>query len=377
MELNNHPDVPEKNEKVIMVWWISMKVIDIHHAKQVVVFCPGFPESKWYNEEIIAYIAQRYNVSCVYPQYAGTRESEGEFLQHNPGDDIQKVMQGIKWGKVITNSDAYITLVGSSFGWWVALSLSRNDMVDKVIALSPLTPNNATVDWEWLYTFLKEQRPEYKIDVQGYEKLTQGKLMNLPAKYPEGKVTIWAVQGDPEINFAELTKESLNKSAHILDQITLGETEKKHLSRSVLNRASTPTKEHIFKSLDTINERIHFIDLFVESVFEKKSKDEVSGILSHGSWLFKEGNPRDFDFILVLNEIKKEDIDLLKHIKEKFFAQWINDLDITLLYKDKLEAGWIENFNLSTHGSYYAEILGTAKTLYWQNPFTADAKKKN
>lgn len=375
--MKEHLELSQSNEEIIKISGINMKVISVSWSRQTILFCPWFPESNWFNDQIIRYISDTYKVSCVYPQYSGTRESDWDFLATNPAEDIKKVIQCIRTGKILDNKQSHITVIWSSFGWWIALSLSWDENIWKIIALSPLTNASGTVDRNGLHEYITNSRSkDYRLNQEGYSKLSAWTLFRVPDKYPEGKVSIWAVKWDEEIDFDRLSTESLKKNANLIEDIILPEWEKKHLSWSVINRSKEESKNQIFKSLETINERINFTELFTDAVFETKKEEDVFGILSHWSRIFNYGQPRDFDFILVLNKIQPNDLDTLNNIKNKFLEQWIDNLDITLIYKDKLDIWWFENFNLSTHWNYYSEIIANAKTLYWKNPFTVDSKKK-
>ncbi|MFA6256241.1 MAG: alpha/beta hydrolase [Candidatus Absconditabacterales bacterium] len=255
MGLKEKTDFPKGVEREIKLDGINLKIVEMENAKQVVIFCPGLPESSGYNDGIIKYISNEYNISCIYPQYKGTWQSDGVFLNESPSKDIESIIQNIRGGKIIKNSNTPITLIGSSFGGGIALSLSWNNDISKIIALSPLTVNSNNVDRDGLFQYIKNQRPEYRVDDKGYERLKSGKLIKIPNKYPEGKVVIGAISGDPEINYKELSRESIRKSATFLENITLEKNEKKHLSWSVLNRSDKSIKDAIFKSLDIPNNR--------------------------------------------------------------------------------------------------------------------------
>lgn len=377
MPIKEQLELSQSNERIIKISWINMKVVTIPWSKQTIIFCPWFPESSWFNDQIIEYISNTYKVSCVYPQYSGTRESDWNFLAIDPAEDIKKVIQYIRTGKIWDDKQTHITVIWSSFGWGIALSLSRNEDIWRIIALSPLTNTSGSVDRKWLEGYINNNRSkDYRLDKEGYLKLSTGILFKIPEKYPEGKVLIWAVKWDEEIDFDRLSTESIKKNANLMEEIVLPEWEKKHLSWSVINRAKEEAKKQVFKSLDIINERINFTELFINAVLETKNEEDVFGILSHWSRIFNNWEPRDFDFILVLNTIQPNDLDTLNNIKKKFLEQWIDNLDITLIYKDKLDIWWVESFNLSTHWNYYSEIIANAKTLYWKNPFTMDSKKK-
>ena len=145
------------------------------------------------------------------------------------------------------------------------------------------------------------------------------------------------MKDDNDIDFEKISEEALKRHASALHRITLDDTEPQHLSRSVINRANDVVKKQLFGSLHTINERINFIDLFLKSALEVFTPEEVYGILTHGSRYFKEGRTRDFDFILILKELKEKDLDGIMHIKNKFMEKGIEGLDLTLVYKDKLD----------------------------------------
>ena len=375
-QINNHIKISEINQYCEYLNGINLK-ITINNSKHIVIFCPWFPESQWFNNDIINYLTTQYWVSSIYPQYSWTWDSDWTFLKNDPKTDIEKIINWVRSWKFKVDTNAHITLIWSSFWWWVALSLARNNEIGKVIALSPLTANSSTVNRESLLGFIEKERyVDYRIDNEWYTQLKDNNLIKIPDKYPEWKVIIWAIDGDPEINFSSLKEESTIKKANILDAININNWEKKHLSRNVINRATSSTKETIFSSLNIINDRIKFVNLFIEWIFEVLAPNEVYGILTHGSWYYKEWHPRDFDFILIVNQIWDNDVKSISNVKTKFMNEWIDNLDITIIYHNKLEIWWIKWFNLDTHGNYYSEIFKNTELLYWKNPFQLNVKKK-
>lgn len=107
--------------------------------------------------------------SSIAPRYKWTRESEWEFLDHNPANDIKKIIETIKdWEFIdLYNNVSYklpsdkIVIIWVSFWWLVALDcLNYIDKNCKVILISPLCDiikfthdlkdiKNFVKDWFW------------------------------------------------------------------------------------------------------------------------------------------------------------------------------------------------------------------------------------
>lgn len=369
----NTPKEKEQFERIatIKYKWIETAVLKHSNAKFTIILCPGFPESTQINKEIMEYLSEKYEVSCVYPQYLWTWNSDWSFLEKSPSEDIQNIVEAIRAWKLWVNEKSSIVLLWSSFWGGVALSQSWNSNIDKVIALSPLTWESDQVNWESLLTYMKEYRSkDYRINEEWYKRLATKNLLTIPKKYPEGKVIIGGVEDDPEINYKNLTKESLKKHASVLKKIDLWDEKKKHLSWNVINRMHSWAKEELFSALNQLKMKRFFISEFINQVVNLIPEERITGILGHGSRVFKQqSNHRDLDFILVLDSPSRQDSLVLQNLKQHFHKLWVADLDITLVYKTNIEKGGLEKQGYSTHGSYYNTILAEAECFYGNNIF--------
>jgi len=159
----------------------------------IVILCdglPGVPKQK----KLMNNMANS-GFFVVFVRYAGTWESEGEFLKNSPTSDIEEVLHLIKGGVIVelyANKEFDVTglpiyLVGSSFGGSVALSLINNMDISKIIAFSPIvdlsTHNDAGSEQDlfWLGNFVKQAFGKgYRFEDAQWKRMAEGKLFNPP-----------------------------------------------------------------------------------------------------------------------------------------------------------------------------------------------------
>lgn len=155
--------------------------------EKVLIFAggmPGFPSKKR-----LAEFWSKKNYWVFIPRYRGTWESDGKFLKQSPTKDVLDVIDGLSKGfKEAWSRDEYrvepkkLHILASSFGGPAGILASRDERVDKVIAISPV------VDWtapskeeplDFLYRFIKEGFGQaYRIDKRTWNKLESGKFYN-------------------------------------------------------------------------------------------------------------------------------------------------------------------------------------------------------
>lgn len=97
-------------------------------------------------------------------------------------------------------------------------------------------------------------------------------------------------------------------------------------------------------------------------------KEDIICALLFGSALF-EKNPRDIDIYILFKEYNPKHLEHLRKIKKNY-----PEFDLTFQWFDQVQG--IEKFRLGNQGSYYLQILSTAKTLYGDNIFTEKYKEK-
>ena len=156
-------------------------------SNNVIILCdgmPGLPAKK----RLVQFLSKK-NFWVFHIRYAGTWESEGEFLSHEPQEDILNILEEFRQGfkSIWTDEEFKINLgkvfvIGSSFGGTTALMSSLNEEIDKVIALCP------PVDWanqeetEPLDDFKKIVRNgytgAYRFSDENWDKLESGKFFN-------------------------------------------------------------------------------------------------------------------------------------------------------------------------------------------------------
>lgn len=116
---------------------------------KVAILASGLPASPTKNK-VLQFLAKQGYVA-ISPRYRGTWESEGNFLEKSPTQDIHDVISDIVKHKTIKDLFSGETkrarvnavhLFGSSFGGPAVLLNSRLPIVKKIIAVSPV------IDWK-------------------------------------------------------------------------------------------------------------------------------------------------------------------------------------------------------------------------------------
>lgn len=116
---------------------------------KVVIIAIGLPSSPSKNK-VLQFLAKQGYVA-IFPRYRGTWESEGNFLEKSPAQDIRdvildlvkrKAVKDLFTGKTKRVRVNAIHLFGSSFGGPAVLLNSQLPIVKKIITLSPV------IDWK-------------------------------------------------------------------------------------------------------------------------------------------------------------------------------------------------------------------------------------
>lgn len=115
---------------------------------KVAILATGLPSSPNKKDVLLFLASQGYVV--ISPRYRGSWESEGNFLERSPAEDIRDIINDLTNHKSIVDlftgetkplRVSTIHLFGSSFGGPAVLMNSHLSIVKKVIALSPV------IDW--------------------------------------------------------------------------------------------------------------------------------------------------------------------------------------------------------------------------------------
>src|SRR5262249_54848778 len=117
--------------------------------QRVIILCDGMPGIP--RKQPLADFLSRKGYWAVYPRYRGAWESDGEFLERSPHEDILDVIdqlpRGFKdaaFGQTFRLKPDAIFIIGGSFGGSAAILCSLDPRVTKSIANCPV------VDWSIL-----------------------------------------------------------------------------------------------------------------------------------------------------------------------------------------------------------------------------------
>lgn len=155
-----------------------------------------------------------WGYAAFYPRLKGTWESGGEFLDHNPAEDIQKLAHSLKSGIVLQGKNFkvdHVLVLGSSFGGLVALNTSLSEDITSVIALSPVYSMSEVSGIETLDSFIKEVFSDaYRYSNQNWKKLLNDELISFDmlSKDPmfnPSKCTVVAGEEDNQVKISELS----------------------------------------------------------------------------------------------------------------------------------------------------------------------------
>lgn len=164
------------------------------NSRRVMILCGGMPAPPG-SEKMLEYFGKK-GYWVVDFRYRGTWESEGQFLKISPEQDVLDIIgqlpkgfKNVETGEIYCVSPSKLFLLGISFGGPAAILASRDERVDKAVAISSI------VDWrvpsreeplDWLYSFVKEGFGRgYNVDKKKWNKLAGGKFYN-PAYYADG-----------------------------------------------------------------------------------------------------------------------------------------------------------------------------------------------
>jgi len=114
--------------------------------EKVIILCDGMPSMP--RKQALAAFLSRKGYWVFYPRYRGAWESDGQFLEKSPHEDIRDVIdelpKGIRevtFGQRFALSPEAVFVIGGSFGGAAAILASLDPRVKKAIANCPV------VDW--------------------------------------------------------------------------------------------------------------------------------------------------------------------------------------------------------------------------------------
>jgi len=208
--------------------------------QKAIILCDGMPSIPR-KQNLMTFLSTK-GYWVFYPRYRGAWESEGQFLDRSPHEDIRDVIdelpkgvRDIAFGERSKPALDEIFVIGGSFGGAAAILSSLDSRVKKVIANCPV------VDWAILGKAEKAETSNpnyaayireafghgYRLSDKNWAKLYTCKFYN-PAHHIDeitsSKVMMFHAKDDPSIpyrvvkDFADLTGvklNSLNRGGHV------------------------------------------------------------------------------------------------------------------------------------------------------------------
>lgn len=185
--------------------------------QRVIILCDGMPSIPR-KQGLVEFLAGK-GFWVVYPRYRGAWESDGEFLERSPHEDVIDVIDQLPRGLVelafgrrfeLTPDEIFV--IGGSFGGAAAILSSLDSRVKRVVANCPVT------DWTILDRSEKLETTNenyaaylrsafgnaYRVSDVNWEKLRGGILYSPWARRAEmeaGKILIFHAMDDPHVPF--------------------------------------------------------------------------------------------------------------------------------------------------------------------------------
>lgn len=183
--------------------------------QRVIILCDGMPSIP--RKQSLAKFLAAKGYWVFYPRYRGAWESDGQFLEKSPQQDVADVIDGLgreirenAFGRTFRCRAEEIFVIGGSFGGAAAILSSLDPRVRKVVANCPV------VDWRILdqeegketsnpsyAAYIREAFGNgYRLSRKNWDKLRGGTFFN-PAHHIEeldpAKILMFHAKDDPYI----------------------------------------------------------------------------------------------------------------------------------------------------------------------------------
>ncbi|MCR4333859.1 MAG: alpha/beta hydrolase [Patescibacteria group bacterium] len=155
-----------------------------------------------------------WGYAVFYPRLRGTWESEGEFLDHDPAEDIRTLAHHLRKGLVLQGHAVHtdrVLVLGTSFGGLVALGASLSENVALSIALSPVYAMSAVSNIDTLGSFIKEgYGGAYRCTDDNWKNFIRDEILSLEKisqqdSFDPAKCAVIAGEVDPQVNSIKLS----------------------------------------------------------------------------------------------------------------------------------------------------------------------------
>lgn len=191
-------------------------------VQKVIILCDGMPSIP--RKQPLLEFLSRKGYWVFYPRYRGAWESDGQFLEKSPHEDILDVLEELpkgvqetSFGRRFSLSPSEIFVIGGSFGGAAAILSSLDKRVKKVIASCPV------VDWAILPRSEKAETSNrsyaayireafgngYRLSDGNWNKLRSGIFYN-PSCHLEqitaSKIMIFHAKDDPHVPYRSVER---------------------------------------------------------------------------------------------------------------------------------------------------------------------------
>jgi pimeloyl-ACP methyl ester carboxylesterase len=215
----------------------------LRKRQQVILLCDGMPSVP--RKQPLAQFLSQKGYWVFYPRWRGSWESDGEFLELPPQQDLSDVIdelpkgvEEIAFGRRFELRPDEIFVIGGSFGGTAAILASLDPRVKKVVANCPV------VDWSILRGEQKNETSNesypayireafgngYRLSERNWAKLSSGIFYNPQNHVNEltpSKVLIFQAKDDPYIpwKLAKTFAAAAGIKLHLLSRGGHGKTE--------------------------------------------------------------------------------------------------------------------------------------------------------
>lgn len=183
--------------------------------QKVIILCDGMPSTP--RKQPLMQFLSKKGYWVIYPRWRGAWESDGQFLEKSPVEDLQDIISelpkgitDLAFGKKFKLSPDEIFVIGGSFGGAAALLISLDKRIKKVVANCPV------VDWKILPTEQKKETSNksypsyireafgngYRLSEKNWNKLKTGTFYNPAYHIKEidpSKVVMFHAKDDPYV----------------------------------------------------------------------------------------------------------------------------------------------------------------------------------
>ena len=199
--------------------------------QQVIILCDGMPSIP--RKQPLSEFLSRKGYWVFYPRYRGAWESDGNFMERSPHEDILDVIdelpKGVRdaaFGTKFSLSPDRIFVIGGSFGGATAILSSLDSRVSRVIANCPV------VDWQILAGSEKAETSNknyagyvreafgrgYHLSNKNWKKLHSGKFFN-PAHHADEidptKIMMFHAKDDPFVPWRSVERFARSTGVHL------------------------------------------------------------------------------------------------------------------------------------------------------------------